>query len=161
MENASLLPHSAFHSQDKILVTQIPPGLEGLGESRAIHAILSHLLSNADKFAPEGTRVWIEAAENNDTIDVRIRDEGPGIPPESREKAFERFVQLDGSSTRSHGGVGLGLFLARQLAESIGGSLTIEDSESGATFVLRLRAAPMDVSPLPSLRAIRETMSAV
>lgn len=152
---------TAFHSQDKILVTQIPPGLEGLGESRAIHAILSHLLSNADKFAPEGTRVWIEAAENNDTIDVRIRDEGPGIPPESREKAFERFVQLDGSSTRSHGGVGLGLFLARQLAESIGGSLTIADSESGATFVLRLRAAPMDVSPLPSLRAIRETMSAV
>ena len=70
---------------------------------------------------------------------ITVADHGPGISPDDRARVFERFVQLDGSSTRTHGGTGLGLYLCRRLAELLEGDLElIETVGGGATFTLTL-----------------------
>jgi signal transduction histidine kinase len=69
---------------------------------------------------------------------LEVEDDGMGIAPNQREVVFQRFTRLDASRSRDAGGTGLGLPIARQIAESHGGTLTIEDSPKGARFVLRL-----------------------
>jgi len=74
---------------------------------------------------------------------VTVEDEGPGIPPEHRERVFERFFQGDQSSTRRVGGIGLGLYICRSLSEAIGAKLWIERSgPTGTAFALLLPPAP-------------------
>jgi signal transduction histidine kinase len=73
---------------------------------------------------------------------LEVADDGPGIPSEQREKVFQRFTRLDAARSRDAGGAGLGLAIARQVAQNHGGRLTIEDSAEGARFVLRLPLAP-------------------
>nr|WP_308201493.1 ATP-binding protein [Sphaerisporangium perillae] len=73
---------------------------------------------------------------------LEVLDDGAGIPSDKRETVFQRFVRLRESRERDPGGTGLGLPIARQIAEMSGGALTIEDSPRGARFVLRLPAAP-------------------
>ena len=92
-------------------------------------------------------------------------DHGPGIPAADRERVFERFVQLDQSSTRRQGGTGLGLHLSRQLAELIGATLNISETPGGGcTFTLDVPgpddapAAPEFVAPadaLPGVKGVR------
>lgn len=130
-----------FAAKGKRLEASIPDRLAALGDCERLRAVISHLLANADKFAPDGTTVWVEAGLQDDRVKVVVRDEGPGVPAEFRERIFDRFYQIDGSSTRRHGGVGLGLFLARRLVESMGGRLTIEEvGRPGATFAFTLLA---------------------
>jgi two-component system OmpR family sensor kinase len=79
----------------------------------------------------------------DDDVIFTIVDHGPGIPGEDRERVFERFVQLDQSSTRRQGGTGLGLHLCRQLAEVIDASLALTETPGGGcTFTLRMPVAP-------------------
>jgi signal transduction histidine kinase len=69
---------------------------------------------------------------------LEVVDDGAGIPPEHREKVFQRFVRLDAARSRDAGGTGLGLPIAREIARAHNGSLTIEDSDLGARFVLQM-----------------------
>ena len=69
-----------------------------------------------------------------------MSDDGPGIPPDKRELVFQRFTRLDAARNKDAGGAGLGLPIARQIAEASGGTLRIEDSPRGARFVLYLPA---------------------
>lgn len=126
---------------DKNLVLEVPSDLSAFGDVQKFRTILAHLLSNAVKFAPPKTTVRVGAASSGAWVDVVVSDEGPGIPEDLREKAFRRFVQLDGGSTRKVGGMGLGLYLSGRLAEAMGGRLTLDDSEGGASFRLRIPAA--------------------
>lgn len=136
-----------FAPSGKRVEAQIPGELAAVGDAERVRVIIEHLLSNADKFAPEGTTIHLEAARRGDAIEVVVRDEGPGIPEALQEKVFERFFQVDSSRTREHGGAGLGLFIARQLAEAMGGRLTLADSgRAGAAFRLTLPAAPAQTS---------------
>jgi signal transduction histidine kinase len=120
---------------------------------RAIE-ILRHLLSNALKFTARGGAVTVGCEEGAGVVKVIVTDTGRGIPEGQREAIFQPFVQVEKGLTRSADGSGLGLAIGRELAERMGGSLTVTSQEgAGSRFVLTLVRAPED-APEPSSGAI-------
>lgn len=108
-----------------------------------VHQILSNLVENAVKYSPAGTTITVSGHESATGITISVEDEGPGIPAELQEKIFERFYQVDQSIRRAVGGAGLGLYICRKLAESIGGRVWLErSSEAGSTFGIWLPWVP-------------------
>jgi DNA-binding response OmpR family regulator/anti-sigma regulatory factor (Ser/Thr protein kinase) len=103
-----------------------------------IERSLLNLLSNAFKFTPAGGRVRVAVQATAGRAVVEVEDSGPGIPPPMREAIFERFRQLDGSTTRQFGGTGLGLSIARQFVNLHGGTLTVEDPPGGVGSLFRI-----------------------
>ncbi|HXA60409.1 MAG TPA: HAMP domain-containing sensor histidine kinase, partial [Streptosporangiaceae bacterium] len=101
-----------------------------------ITRLLANLLDNAERHATSQITVIVRADGSMATLEVI--DDGAGIAAEHREKVFDRFTRLDASRSRDAGGTGLGLAIAREIAEAHEGTLTIQDSERGARFVLRL-----------------------
>ncbi len=113
--------------------------------------VLYILLDNASKYAPAGTTVHVEARlEDARFVRVSVTDEGPGIPPELRDRVFEKFFRIPARLVRDQRrvGVGLGLPIARRLVETQGGRIWIETPESGrgTTFVLTF---PVSAEPPP------------
>jgi signal transduction histidine kinase len=98
--------------------------------------VLVNLLDNAERHATSQITVIVRAG--GPTADLEVIDDGTGIAAEHRETVFDRFTRLDASRDRDAGGTGLGLAIAREIAEAHEGTLTIQDSERGARFVLRL-----------------------
>jgi PAS domain S-box-containing protein len=112
------------------------------GDAMATDIIVGQLLENAFKYSPDGGAVTVRARPDGDAIEVTVSDEGIGIRPEDRERVFERFVQGEGGDRRRFGGIGLGLYIVRQLARAQGGEVTAEGREEGGTTMrLRLRLA--------------------
>jgi PAS domain S-box-containing protein len=110
------------------------------GDADRLHQILWNLLANAIKFTPGGGRVDLALRGDATHAEIIVRDSGEGIDPSFLPYVFERFRQADATSTRRHGGLGLGLSIARHLAEAHGGTITAqsEGRHQGATFTLRL-----------------------
>jgi CheY-like chemotaxis protein len=102
--------------------------------------VVWNLLSNAIKFTPRGGRVKLSASKSNEQLQLIVQDNGKGIAPEFLPRIFERFSQQDATSTRSHGGLGLGLALVKQLTDLHGGSIEAYSAGvgQGATFTVRL-----------------------
>jgi signal transduction histidine kinase len=114
-----------------------------------VRRILVHLLDNARKFAP-GAGVWLSMSQRPSRFELVVADHGPGIAATHREEVFDRFVQLDGSTTRQRGGLGLGLHLCRQLADALDGRLDIDETPGGgARFTLSLPIGESTDAPLP------------
>jgi signal transduction histidine kinase/CheY-like chemotaxis protein len=113
------------------------------GDRRRLEQVFFNLLSNALKFTPTGGEITLDAARSNGTVEVRVSDNGVGIDPELLPHVFDRFWQADSTRIRSHGGLGLGLTIARQLVEAHGGTISVESGgrNRGTTFAVRLRAA--------------------
>jgi signal transduction histidine kinase len=108
----------------------------------ALHEIVANLVDNALKYSAPGTPVDVEAEAGDDSLLIRVRDEGQGIPPGDLPRIFDRFTQIDGSSTRAHGGVGLGLHLVRELTRRAGGEVDVESVVGrGSTFTVRIPVA--------------------
>ncbi|HLM59159.1 MAG TPA: ATP-binding protein, partial [Pyrinomonadaceae bacterium] len=109
-------------------------------DSQRLQQMIWNLMTNAVKFTPPDGRVEVKLEQNNDTIQIIVTDTGQGISPEFLPFVFERFRQADGSSTRVHDGLGLGLAIVRHLAELHGGSIqaTSEGKDKGAIFTLTL-----------------------
>ena len=104
--------------------------------------ILVNLLSNAVKHAPSGSKVEVTTAHEGGVAAIAVRDHGPGIPSHKVDFIFEPFTQLDSSDTRRIAGTGLGLTIARALAEKQGGGIRVSSREGeGATFTLTLPLA--------------------
>ena len=104
--------------------------------------VLVNLLSNAVKHAPSGTTVDVTASREGDMVAIAVCDHGPGIPAHKVDFIFEPFTQLDGSDTRRIAGTGLGLTIARALAEKQGGCIRVSSREGqGATFTLTMPMA--------------------
>ena len=109
------------------------------GDRERVQQVLLNLLSNAMKFTEPGGEVVIETSVSDHTVRVDVRDTGSGIDAAHLETIFEPFVQVDASLTRTAGGAGLGLAIARQLATTMGGSLTVRSTPGvGSTFTLAL-----------------------
>jgi signal transduction histidine kinase len=112
-----------------------------IAEPNRLRQILLNLIDNASKYAPRGP-IELRVASLGDDVRLALVDHGPGIPEVDRVRVFEQFVQLDQSSTRRQGGTGLGLYLCRQLATLLGGSLTLEETPGGGCcFTLTLSGA--------------------
>jgi signal transduction histidine kinase/CheY-like chemotaxis protein len=124
------------------------------GDPERLQQILWNLAGNALKFTPAGGRVTVALEPGEEVHVLRVRDTGQGIAPEFLPHVFSRFRQADSSTTRTHGGVGLGLAVSRHLVELHGGTVEVESAGpgQGATFTLRLpRAAATEAVPLPAV----------
>ncbi|MFC7879090.1 response regulator [Isoptericola sp. NPDC057391] len=101
---------------------------------------LTNLLSNAVKFSPRGSAVRVSARPVGDLVEVRVDDDGRGIPPDKLETVFRRFEQVDASDARERGGTGLGLAIARSIVERHGGRMwAVSDGDGrGSSFRMTL-----------------------
>ncbi|MCA1632674.1 MAG: PAS domain S-box protein [Acidobacteria bacterium] len=130
------------------------------GDRTRLVQVFWNLLNNAVKFSPQGGRVRIEWRADDASARVEVSDEGQGIPPEFLPHVFERFRQADGSTTRSHGGLGIGLALVKSFVEAHGGTVgaASEGEGRGSRFAVSLpllQHAPTEGAP-PAERASEE-----
>ena len=118
------------------LVVQIPQECDIIhSDYERIKLITSKLLSNAIKFSPQGGEVTIQAHRQGEKVVISITDQGSGIAKEAQERLFQPFYQVEESLRRSHGGMGLGLAIAKGMVELHGGEIWIESEEGkGSTF---------------------------
>ncbi|TMA43826.1 MAG: response regulator, partial [Deltaproteobacteria bacterium] len=123
-----------------------------LGDADRLQQVIWNLLSNAIKFTPRGGRVEVHLRRAGSSVEARVSDTGQGIAPGFLPHVFERFRQADPSSTRTSGGLGLGLAIVRQLVELHGGSVEALSAGEGrgATFVVSLPLAARPEEPLPA-----------
>jgi PAS domain S-box-containing protein len=107
-----------------------------------LQQVLWNLLANAVKFTPTGGVVDVYLERHESLAEIRIEDSGPGVPPQFLPRIFERFSQADGSNTRTHGGLGLGLAIVRHLVELHGGTVSASNrtDRTGAVLSVRLPA---------------------
>ncbi|HEX6730852.1 MAG TPA: ATP-binding protein, partial [Pyrinomonadaceae bacterium] len=119
------------------------------GDFDRLQQVVWNLLSNASKFTPSGGMVGLHVSQNGGFAEIQVNDTGPGVEPDFLPHVFERFRQADGSTTRTHGGLGLGLAIVRHLVELHGGIISVHNAEgdSGAVFTVKL---PLPSGELPS-----------
>ncbi|MEZ7130226.1 sensor histidine kinase [Nonomuraea sp. AD125B] len=122
----------------KQVITSLRPGVVVSGDPLQLVRLLTNLLDNAERHAER--KILVTVRQQGGEAVLEVLDDGAGIAPEHREMVFQRFTRLDASRSRDAGGTGLGLPIAREIARTHGGTLTIEDSDAGARFVLRLPA---------------------
>lgn len=118
------------------VVRELEPGVTVVGNRLRLTRLLTNLLDNAERHA--ASRITVSLAAREDTAVLEVLDDGAGIARDQWEVVFHRFTRLDASRNRDAGGTGLGLPIAREIAQTHGGTLTLEDSAQGARFVLRL-----------------------
>jgi signal transduction histidine kinase len=108
------------------------------GNERLLRQMLMNLLDNAVRHTPGQGHVEARFAVCEGAVEIAVKDEGPGVPPEVRERIFERFFRAEADRSRP-AGAGLGLAIARCIAEAHGGTLAlVESGPSGSTFLARL-----------------------
>jgi signal transduction histidine kinase len=122
--------------------SRIPLGIQG--DPSRIQQVLINFTTNAIKFTEKGKVVvradLLEATATDVLVKLSVRDTGPGIPPDRRDRLFKSFSQLDASTTRKHGGTGLGLAICSQIVSLIGGEIGVESEEGqGAEFWINCR----------------------
>lgn len=110
------------------------------GDLNRLQQVCWNLLSNAIKFTPASGQVWVQAYTQQGHLYIQVADSGVGIDPNFLPHVFEHFRQADGSATRSHGGLGLGLAICRRLVELHGGTIQADSdgANQGATFQVML-----------------------
>jgi signal transduction histidine kinase len=144
-----------------IVVTPVAGDVTAQVDPGRVHQVLLNLLSNAFKFTPLGGTIRIELSllADADVVHLEVADSGPGISPDRRDEVFERFLQLDGSTTRRMRGTGLGLHIARELVILHGGTISVGDApEGGAVFAVEL---PLQAPPGTDVRGGRAAAVAI
>ncbi len=115
-----------------------------------VRVVLDNLISNAVKFTPHGGQVQVALCCRGDEVEMSVTDTGVGVPPQELERIFDRFYQVEDHMTRRHGGMGLGLAIAKGLVELHGGHVWAESNPGqGSRFVVVL---PTSISPKATLR---------
>ncbi|MCP4548304.1 MAG: HAMP domain-containing histidine kinase [bacterium] len=128
--------------QERVRISEVLPVAHVLVDGHQFHRILLHIIRNALKFSPEAEPVDVEwlflkgrrRSDSTDFLRVNITDHGVGISDEEMERVFQKFYQVDSSSTREQGGTGIGLALAKEFTRAMGGKLWVQ-SELGAGSV--------------------------
>ncbi len=112
-----------FDAKGASVVSTVATGLTVRGDRDRLRQVIWNVLSNAAKFTPRGGHVTVRAASHGSNIVIAVEDTGIGIDPKLLQRVFQRFWQADGSYTREHGGLGIGLALARHVVELHGGHI--------------------------------------
>ena len=152
IETSAPLVNAGLHK----LVEDLPDDALWLeGDPVRLAQIIANLLNNAAKYTPDGGTITLSARREGGEAVVRVRDNGNGIAPELLPRIFEMFSRGDNDSTRSAGGLGIGLALSRRLAQMHGGTLEASSDGPGAgsEFVVRLPLAGNDAIAAPAPRA--------
>ncbi|MBA3461540.1 MAG: PAS domain-containing protein [Deltaproteobacteria bacterium] len=118
-------------SKQITLDLEASPGKRIALDPRRLEQIVSKLISNALKFTPSGGRVSVSVAYPDSSVELRVADTGPGIPADRLSNLFEPFVKRDGSTSRAHAGLGIGLPLVRHLVERHGGTINVDSPGVG------------------------------
>lgn len=135
------------------LHTEIDPTVPQrvVGDSLRLRQVLINLVGNALKFTSEG-RIEVAVSRRGEALHFTVRDSGMGIPDSAREQLFDPFFQVDSSTTRRHGGAGLGLAICQRLVGSMGGELGVSSTEgAGSTFWFQIpiRPVPYEMASMP------------
>jgi signal transduction histidine kinase/CheY-like chemotaxis protein len=154
---------SAEAKQLRLRKTLDPSAGPVFGDPQRLQQIVWNLLSNAIKFTPKGGRIDLLLRRVNSHVELRVTDSGIGIAPDFLPHVFERFRQADSSTTRKHGGLGLGLSIVRHLVELHGGTVAAQSAgeSQGASFIVKLPIRAIDddhddAHPTARSSAIRE-----
>src|SRR5262249_13784964 len=118
------------------------------GDANRLQQVFWNLLSNAVKFTPEGGRVKVSVHQRDSRVQITVSDTGIGIAPEFLPYIFDRFRQADGSTTRTHGGLGLGLAIVRHLVELHQGTVEVQShgEKQGTIFTVTLPIVPVETA---------------
>ena len=107
-----------------------------------LRQVFNILVDNALRYSPQGARVTVVARRGEGTVEVRVVDEGIGIPAGEQERIFRKFYRAESTARDGGGGTGLGLFIAKELVTAMGGRIWVESSEGeGSKFAFELPAA--------------------
>lgn len=125
-----------------VIDNTVPPRLGARADADRLQQVLFNLIENAIKYGrPQGRIVVGGRLRDDEKVEVWVRDDGPGIPPEARERIFERFFRLDRARSRETGGTGLGLSIVKHIIQAHGGEVWVKSEPgAGATFYFTLPA---------------------
>ncbi|HSS94756.1 MAG TPA: ATP-binding protein [Candidatus Dormibacteraeota bacterium] len=138
----ALAPLARTERQVTVSLEDMPAGLWAMGDTDRLAQVLTNLVRNAINYTPEGGVVSVRLSAGADHVQIAVSDTGLGISAADLEHIFERFYRADVSRTRDTGGFGLGLSIARELVEAMGGSLSATSQPGlGSTFWISLRRA--------------------
>jgi signal transduction histidine kinase len=116
------------------------------GDPVQLQRVVDNLLNNAFKFTPAGGRVAVRLRHEEENLALEVADTGIGIPADQSERIFERYYQIDGSTTRRYGGIGLGLALVKEIIKAHGGVVEVKSEVGeGSTFTVTLPIFPVDL----------------
>jgi signal transduction histidine kinase len=134
---------SAYAAEHDVRIESQDTQAVAYADRDRIVQVLVNLLSNAIKFSPRGSSVVVSAVPVDDQVEVRVKDQGRGIPGHQRDAVFERFEQVAATDATEKGGTGLGLPICKEIVERHGGRIGLESEEGkGSTFWFRLPARP-------------------
>ena len=146
----SLRPTGPRHQ----LVLEAPPVLPGTFDAVRIEQVLTNLIGNTIKYSPPDSTIWVRVRQEGPDAMVCVADQGAGLAPREQERIFDRYFRAEAVRRNPASGVGLGLYISRQLVEHHGGTIWVESTPgAGATFCFRLPLqgqAPAPSSDLPS-----------
>ncbi len=147
----------AARAKQITITKHVPDGLPPIdGDPKRLHQVVSSVVANAIQFTPDKGTVDIRAVEDGDDVELTIRDSGAGIPAEFLPHVFDRFRQADSRATRRHGGLGLGLAIARHVIEQHSGEIRANSDGPGrgTTITVRLPARTLSrgqfIAPIAS-----------
>jgi two-component system OmpR family sensor kinase len=134
---------------ERTITVESPPSAAVRGDPNQLHQVVANLMRNALTHTPAGTPVEVSVADESDSVVVRVRDHGPGIPPGAEEYLFDRFWRAEKGRERGRGGAGLGLAIVSEIVAAHKGSIVVRNAGGGgAEFTLRLPAwPPGDATP--------------
>lgn len=134
-----LAPLREVHDEVVVRIAPAAAGVTVRADRVRLCQVIGNLVSNARQHGAGNGPVHVDVAASSTSATVAVRDHGPGIAPGDRDRIFGRFVRLPDASARADGGTGLGLYISREIADAMGGTLTIAPTQGqGATFVLEL-----------------------
>lgn len=122
-------------------IVQIHPAIQIHGEPLLLQLLLNNLLDNANKYATNDTPIYIELQQQDNLIELRVKDEGVGIDMEERSKVFDKFYRVGAEQTRSTKGTGLGLYLCKKIVTFHSGTIQVQSNQpKGSIFVVQFNA---------------------
>jgi PAS domain S-box-containing protein len=130
------------------------PGVTVRADVERLQQVFWNLLANAVKFTPAHGAIDVYVQQQDSLAEIRIEDSGPGVPEDFMPRIFERFSQADGSSTRKHGGLGLGLAIVRHLVELHGGTVSASNKDKNGGAVLTVLLPSMEPAPPRQLERV-------